>query len=52
MQIKSVGPAFPAQETVRVAKIKDGKVLADKKKMLELRLNILASFKSSPTEEL
>jgi hypothetical protein len=36
-----------------VAKIKDGKVLADKKKMLELRLNILASFyKSSPTEEL
>eukprot|EP00047_Mylnosiga_fluctuans_P009537 m.11875 g.11875 ORF g.11875 m.11875 type:complete len:238 (-) comp2673_c0_seq1:58-771(-) len=49
-KIKSVGPTFPAQESARVTKLKEGKVAADKKKLLDLRLNILSSFKAAKQE--
>ena len=44
--------AYKAQEAARVTKLKDGKVSADKKKMLDLRLNILSSFKATAKSEL
>lgn len=51
-KIQTVGPQFPQQEAERVKKLKDGKVAADKKKMLDLRLNILSSFKAAAKQEL
>ena len=43
---------FPQQESERVRKLKEGKVAADKKKVLETRLNVLSSFKAASKTEL
>jgi len=52
--IKKVGDdsGFAAKETARVKKLIDGKVSESKKAMLELRLNLLASFTTSAKDEL
>lgn len=43
---------FAAKETARVKKLIDGKVSESKKAMLELRLNLLASFTTPAKDEL
>lgn len=43
-QMQSVGPSFPTSEIQRVSRLLENDLSSAKRQMMEIRLNILASF--------